>query len=187
MAEILDLSHHLLIAMPTLADGNFHQTVTYLCEHGQQGALGLVVNRPLEVTLGDLLAQVGLMPGSTDIATQPVYGGGPVQQNACLILHRPLGRWDSTLPVTDQIGLTGSMDLLANIARGGGPDDFLVCLGYAGWGAGQLEQELADNTWLTAPARAELLFERPIAERWRAAAASIGVDLALLSGRAGHA
>lgn len=187
MLEALDLSHHFLIAMPTLADSNFRQTVTYLCEHGEQGALGLIVNRPLEVTLGDLLHQVGLESASAAIAGQPVYGGGPAQDNACLILHRPLGRWDSTLAVTSDIGLTGSMDLLASIARGVGPTDFLVCVGYAGWGAGQLEEELADNSWLTAPARGDLLFELPVEERWRAAAASIGVDLALLSGRAGHA
>jgi len=187
MAETLDLSHHLLIAMPALADDNFRQTVSYLCEHGEQGALGIIVNRPLEITLGDLLEQVGLKPATDAIAGQPVYGGGPVQQNACLILHRPLGRWDSTLPVTDQIGLTGSMDLLASIAHGVGPDDFLVCLGYAGWGAGQLEQELADNAWLTVPGRADLLFELAADQRWRAAAASIGVDIALLPKRAGHA
>lgn len=187
MAETLDLSHHLLIAMPALADDNFRHTVSYLCEHGEQGTLGVIVNRPLEITLGDLLEQVGLKPATDAIAGQPVYGGGPVQPNACLILHRPLGRWDSTLPVTDQIGLTGSMDLLASIARGVGPEDFLVCLGYAGWGAGQLEQELADNAWLTVPGRADVLFELAADLRWRAAAASIGVDIALLPKRAGHA
>jgi putative transcriptional regulator len=187
MAETLDLSHHLLIAMPALADDNFRHTVSYLCEHGEHGALGVIVNRPLEITLGDLLEQVGLKPATDAIAGQPVYGGGPVQPNACLILHRPLGRWDSTLPVTEQIGLTGSMDLLASIARGAGPEDFLVCLGYAGWGAGQLEQELADNAWLTVPGRADVLFEIAADQRWRAAAASIGVDIALLPKRAGHA
>ena len=187
MVEALDLSHHLLIAMPALADDNFRHSVTYICEHGEHGALGVVVNRPLTVTLGDLLAQVGLQPASDVIAGQPVYGGGPVQPNACLILHRPLGQWNSSLPVTDEIGLTGSLDLLTAIARGEGPDDFLVCLGYAGWGAGQLEQELADNAWLTAPARLDVLFELPVKRRWRAAAASIGVDLDLLPHRAGHA
>jgi putative transcriptional regulator len=187
MAETLDLSHHLLIAMPTLADDNFRQTVTYVCEHGEHGALGVIVNRPLTATLGDLLAQVGLEPATDALAGRPVYGGGPVQTNACLILHRPLGRWDSTLPVTDEIGLTGSMDLLTRIAEGSGPADFLVCLGYAGWGAGQLEQELADNAWLTVPGRFDVLFDLPAEQRWRAAAASIGVDLALLTSRAGHA
>lgn len=187
MPDALDLSHHLLIAMPALADGNFRQTVTYLCEHNEQGALGLIVNRPLDLTLGDLLHQIGLEPANAAIAAQPVHAGGPVQDNAVLILHRPLGRWDSTLAVTGDIGLTGSMDLLATIARGSGPGDYLVCLGYAGWGAGQLEQELADNAWLTASAQSDLLFELPVAERWRAAAASIGVDLALLASRAGHA
>lgn len=187
MAEPLDLSHHLLIAMPTLADDNFRQTVTYVCEHGEQGALGVIVNRPLTATLGDLLARVGLKPATDAVAGRPVYGGGPVQTNACLILHRPLGRWDSTLPVTDEIGLTGSMDLLTDIAEGAGPDDFMVCLGYAGWGAGQLERELADNAWLTVPGCIEVLFDVPVDQRWRAAAASIGVDLALLSNRPGHA
>ena len=187
MADTLDLSHHLLIAMPALADDNFRQTVTYVCEHGEQGALGVIVNRPLTVTLGDLLGQVGLKPATDAIAGTPVYGGGPVQTNACLILHRPLGRWDSTLPVSDEVGLTGSMDLLASIARGRGPDDYLICLGYAGWGAAQLEQELSDNAWLTVPARLEVLFELPAQQRWRAAAASLGVDLDLLPGRAGHA
>lgn len=187
MADTLDLSHHLLIAMPALADDNFRQTVTYVCEHGEQGALGIVVNRPLRETLGDLLAQVGLKPATEAIASQPVYGGGPVQTNACLILHRPLGRWDSTLAVTDELGLTGSMDLLASIARGVGPTDYLVCLGYAGWGAGQLERELADNAWLTVPGRFDVLFDLPVDQRWRAAAASIGVDIDLMPSRAGHA
>jgi putative transcriptional regulator len=187
MADTLDLSHHLLIAMPMLADGSFRQSVTYLCEHGEGGALGVIVNRVLPLSLGELLAQVGLQAADPAIAGLPVHAGGPVQDNACLILHRPLGRWDSTLAVTDEIGLTGSMDLLASIARGVGPDDFLVCLGYAGWGAGQLEQELADNAWLTAPGRGDLLFDLAVEQRWRAAAASIGVDLDLMPGRAGHA
>lgn len=183
----LDLSHHLLIAMPGLADDNFRQTVTYIGEHGDHGALGVIVNRPLRATLGDLLAQVGLQPATDAIAGRPIYGGGPVQTNVCLVLHRPLGRWKSTLPITDEIGLTGSMDLLTHIAHGDGPDDFLVCLGYAGWGAGQLERELAENVWLTVPGRAEVLFDLPADQRWRAAAASIGVDIDRLPSHAGHA
>jgi putative transcriptional regulator len=117
----------------------------------------------------------------------PVYFGGPVQQDRGFVLHEPLGAWDATLKVTDSIGITSSIDILHAIARNEGPDQVLIALGYAGWGAGQLERELAENAWLSGPASTDILFRTPDQDRWRAAAAALGVDLDLLSGDAGHA
>jgi putative transcriptional regulator len=182
-----DLTNHFLIAMPSLADPNFSRTVTYLCEHNADGALGIVINRPTDIRLGELLDHLDLRGASPEIAEQPVYLGGPVQRERGFVLHRPGRVWDSSLQIDDGIVLTTSEDILAAIAKSEGPSHYLVALGYAGWGAGQLEQEMAENTWLSGPASAEIMFDRPSEQRWRAAAALLGVDLVLLSSDAGHA
>lgn len=187
MTNGVDLSNQFLIAMPTLGDPNFHQAVALVCEHNEEGALGVVINRPLEVTLSELMEHMEITPTTGDFQRAPVYGGGPVQTERGFILHQPLGSWESTLPIADDLGMTVSRDILAAIAAGEGPTRYLVTLGYAGWSAGQLEQELADNAWLTCPADPEIIFERPAGERWRAAASRLGVDLDLLAGDAGHA
>ena len=181
------LANQLLIAMPGMNDPNFSRTVTYVCEHNDQGALGIVINRPVNVSLGVLFKDLKLPCRSADIAAQPVYVGGPMQNNRGFVLHRPVGHWDSTLDVTDQIGVTTSRDILDAMAGGDGPRDALVALGYAGWGAGQLEEEILGNTWLHSPASASILFELPVEQRRQAAAATLGIDLNLLSGEAGHA
>ena len=187
MSTTVSLSNHFLIAMPTLDDPNFHHTTTYICEHNEDGALGVVINRPLEMQLGDILSYMDIHPASDGIAAQKVYMGGPVQSDRGFVLHEPSGDWEATLQVTETIGITSSRDILAAIAEGKGPDHAIVTLGYAGWGAGQLEEELAANTWLSGPASSTIVFETPSEERWMAAAALLGIDLNLLSGDAGHA
>lgn len=187
MREIASLTNHFLIAMPSLADSNFYRTVTFLCEHSAEGAMGIVINRTTDLRLGDILEQLDIETSDPRLAEQPVYLGGPVQNNRGFVIHEPLGNWESTLPVTDTIGVSTSRDILAAIAEHRGPDRYLVALGYAGWGAGQLEREIAENSWLSGPADRSILFELPLEQRWAAAAGLVGVDLTLLSSEAGHA
>ena len=181
------LSNHFLIAMPALDDPNFHHTTTFICEHDEDGALGVVINRPLNMRLAEILKYMDIDPGSEEISATPVYMGGPVQSDRGFVLHEPSGDWEATLKVTDTIGITSSRDILQAIAAGEGPERAIVTLGYAGWGAGQLEQELADNTWLSGPASSKIVFDTPSEQRWEAAAALLGIDLNLLSSDAGHA
>jgi len=187
MSDACYLTNQFLIAMPGLEDPNFFHSVTYICEHNDSGALGLVINRPLGMQLDEILQHVQLDQAEPEARQIPVHLGGPVQQDRGFVLHEPLGEWDATLKVTDRIGITSSMDILQAIARNEGPEHTLITLGYAGWGAGQLEQEMAENAWLSGPAHPDILFDTPDEERWKAAAASLGIDLDLLSGEAGHA
>ncbi len=187
MSESNSLSNHFLIAMPSLEDPNFQRTVTFLCEHNADGALGIVINRPTDIRLGELLDHLETPAQDNATAAHPVYMGGPVQRERGFVLHPPDDRWDSSLRVSDRVAVTTSRDILAAIAKGNGPEQFLVALGYAGWGAGQLEQEMADNAWLSGPADADVIFRRSNEERWRAAAALLGVDITLLSSDTGHA
>lgn len=180
------LTHHFLIAMPALEDPNFSRTVTYVCEHNEDGALGIVINRPSELVLGDLLSHLEI-DCEAECARAPVHVGGPVQRERGFVLHPTAGDWDASLEIGGSISVTTSRDILEALAAGTGPARFLVALGYAGWGPGQLEQEMADNAWLSGPAEASVLFDTGDAERWRAAAALLGVDLSLLSSDSGHA
>lgn len=183
----LDLTNHFLIAMPQLADPSFHQTVTYICAHSPEGAMGIVINRPLGIPLGEVLVQMKLAPEDPAVNGITVFDGGPVQRDRGFILYRPPRQFDSTLRVTATLALATSRDILEAICRGNGPDDSLVALGYAGWGAGQLEQEMVDNAWLTAPADEDLLFHVPHDQRYAEAVSRIGVDLRDLSSDVGHA
>ncbi|MCL5801520.1 MAG: YqgE/AlgH family protein [Gammaproteobacteria bacterium] len=190
MLESGYLTNHFLIAMPALADPNFFRTVTYICEHNSDGAMGIVINRPLDIRLGEILRQVNIEGGDDEIANEPVCMGGPVQYERIFILHQPLLHWESTLPITDTLGLSTSRDILTAIARREFPGQALVALGYAGWGPGQLEEELAQNAWLNGQAQgatARILFETPYEKRWSEAAALLGVDISNLSGEVGHA
>ncbi|HCB12213.1 MAG TPA: YqgE/AlgH family protein [Gammaproteobacteria bacterium] len=187
MIEPTYLTHQFLIAMPALADPNFFQTVTYISEHNASGALGLVINRPLNLTLDQLLAHLQVTANRPGLTAIPVYHGGPVQPEQGFVLHSPIGQWDATLRVTDDIGITTSRDILQAVARNEGPQHLLVALGYAGWGPGQLEREIAENAWLSVPADPDIMFNIPNEQRWLAAAALLGVDLNLLSSDAGHA
>lgn len=183
----VNLTQHFLIAMPNMVDPYFAKTLTFICEHNEQGALGLVVNRPIEMNLQTLLEQVSIPTASETLKSIPVHFGGPVQVDRGFVLHRPLGQWQSTLAVSSEIGLTTSKDILHAVARGEGPADMLVTLGYAGWAPGQLEHELSQNAWLTVQAKVEVIFETPSEERLPAAMSLLGIDYAKLSEQAGHA
>ena len=183
----MNLTHHFLIAMPAMADPNFAQTLTYVCEHNEDGALGIVVNKPIDMTLSALLQQIDVPMADAQRGESPVHFGGPVQVDRGFVLHRPLGNWQSTLAISDDLGLTTSKDVLEAVGRGEGPKDVLVSLGYAGWSAGQLEQELAQNAWLTVEADPKLLFDLPAQERLGAAIKLLGIDFSRLSEDVGHA
>lgn len=183
----INLTGQLLIAMPAMLDPNFHQTVTYICEHSDQGALGLIINRPLDMDLTEVFEQLALGKPSQRYADSPVLRGGPVQVERGFVLHESDQDWDSTVNVANSIHVTTSQDILSSIADGSGPDRALVALGYAGWNAGQLESEITANAWLHAPASPQIIFDIPFEERWHEATALLGIDLANLSPEAGHA
>ena len=187
MSDANSLANNLLIAMPTLADGNFAQTVSLICEHSERGALGIVLNKPLEMKLGDVLAQMKLETSEISIGERAVLRGGPVHTDRGFVLHRPGGEWDSTHRISDAIQVTTSRDVLAAIARGEGPRDAFVALGYAGWEPGQLEREILDNSWLSVPMNEQLVFEVPFEQRWQAAWQLLGVHSSRVSPVAGHA
>jgi putative transcriptional regulator len=196
----INLTNHFLIAMPNMADPYFSRTLTYVCEHNDQGALGIVVNRPIDMTLQALFERLSLSMKDTARADAPIYFGGPVQTDRGFVLHEPAGDWQATLKVTagkggtsgtggtgSTIGLTTSKDILEAVGRGEGPAKMLVSLGYAGWSAGQIEHELSQNAWLTVEAKDAILFDLPPDERLPAAMDLLGLDYARLADQAGHA
>ena len=187
----INLTNHFLIAMPNMADPYFAKTLTYVCEHNQQGALGIVVNRPIDMTLRALFERLSLSLKDSPLADTPIYFGGPVQTDRGFVLHLPARKWQSTLKVSsgvhEAIGLTTSKDILEAVGRGEGPAKMLVSLGYAGWTAGQIEHELKQNAWLTVEAKDAILFDIPADARLSAAMQLLGIDLAQLANQAGHA
>ncbi|MHB9101463.1 MAG: YqgE/AlgH family protein [Sulfuricella sp.] len=183
----VNLTDHFLIAMPAMTDPYFAKSLIYVCEHTVQGALGVVINKPIEMTLKMLLDQIGIELESEGHADELVHFGGPVQMDRGFVLHQPVGEWMSTLAVNESVALTTSKDILEAVGRGQGPYKLMVSLGYAGWAAGQLEQELAQNAWLTVPASAQIIFDLPWEQRLLAAMKLLGVDLASLADGAGHA
>ena len=185
--QSIDLTDHFLIAMPGLEDSFFTRTLTYICEHSERGALGLVVNRPTDLSVEKLLLQLGMSPKSTVSSNLPVLLGGPVQIDSGFVLHEPVGSWKFTLSSNESIGLTSSADILQAVADCEGPERILIALGYSGWAAGQLEQELAQNAWLTVPAESQILFELSSEERLPAAMKLLGIDFCNLSNEVGHA
>lgn len=187
MSETESLTGQFLIAMPAMTDPNFEQTVSFICQHDENGALGIIINRTVELTMADVLGQMDIPAAECRRADQPVHFGGPVQNDRGFLLHDQPGAWDSTLSIGDHIGLTSSRDILDAIARNEGPENVLIALGYAGWGSGQLEQEISQNAWLSGPADLELMFSTPVEQRWNRAAGLLGVDLTLLSRETGHA
>jgi putative transcriptional regulator len=187
MGATVNLTHHFLIAMPGMADPNFAHTLTFVCDHNPDGALGIVVNRPIEMTLSSLFEQIEVPLEGERLRSTPVMFGGPVSVDRGFVLHRPLGNWQSTLAISDDLGLTTSKDILEAVGRGEGPAKLMVSLGYAGWSAGQLEAELAANAWLTVAADADVLFDLPAEARLPAAMRLLGIDLSQLSEGAGHA
>jgi putative transcriptional regulator len=183
----VNLTNHFLIAMPNMVDPYFARTLTFLCEHNDQGALGLVVNRPIDMTLAALFERLSLESSARELSEMPVYFGGPVQTDRGFVLHTPIGSWSSTLAVRDKIGLTTSRDILEAVSRGKAPERMMVTLGYSGWAAGQLEHEIKQNAWLTVEAKDGIIFDVPAEERLPAAMELLGVSYATLADEAGHA
>jgi len=189
----INLTNHFLIAMPNLSDELFARSVVFLCEHSERGALGLVINKPSDISLLELFDKVELNMGRADLAAQPVFWGGPVQTERGFVLHETLAGaagesvYASTLTIPGGLEMTTSKDVLEAMAAGAGPRQVLVALGYASWGQGQLEAELADNSWLTVEAERSLIFEAPIEQRYERAMALLGLQSWMLSPDAGHA
>ncbi len=187
MNQATYFTNQFIIAMPALTDPHFFHTVTYLCQHNQQGALGIVINKSADIKLGEIFSQMNI-PVTSLIATEaPVFAGGPVQQDRGFVIHTAGGDWNATMAVSESISLTTSRDVLEAIAQGEGPEQYLVALGYAGWSEGQLEKEMIENAWLTTPYGQQVLFDTPIDLRWNAAALQIGIDINKLTTSAGHA
>ena len=189
-ASQLNLANHFLIAMPSMNDPIFGGTVVYICEHNEKGVLGVVINKPTDMTMDvlfdriDLKVADGLRPS---VVNEPIMFGGPVQDDRGFVLHSPGGRYSSSLSVTDDVAFTTSIDVLEAVANGSGPRRMLVSIGYAGWSPGQLEEEIARNGWLTVGADARVLFDLPIEERYNAAIKLLGIDPMMLAFEAGHA
>jgi putative transcriptional regulator len=183
----VNLTHHFLIAMPGMVDPNFSRSLTYICEHNEKGALGVVVNRPSDMTVSSLFKSLDLPLAARRLGRSLVLNGGPVQTDRGFVLHQPVGEWKSSLPVADGVALTTSLDILEAVGKGEGPESILLTMGYSGWSAGQLEQELLQNAWLTVEASSKILFTMPAEQRLSAAMALLGVDYARLSETAGHA
>ena len=181
------LEGQLLIAMPGMSDPNFNETVTFICKHDDEGAIGIVINRPSDMSLGEVCEQLSLDVNLGDDAGQPIMNGGPVHPDRGFVLHQSDTEFDSTFDPAADVKVTVSQDILHSIARGEGPKPALVALGYAGWASGQLESEIAANAWLSVPAEPRVLFETPIEQRWHAAAALIGIDIRQVTSYAGHA
>lgn len=188
----INLTNQFLIAMPGMADENFAGAVVYLCEHTEKGALGLVINKPIDIKLKNLFEKVELTLDREDLADAPVYFGGPVQTERGFVLHEKLsdegGHYNSTMAIPGgDLEMTTSKDVLEALSHGAGPRRILVTLGYSGWGAGQLEDELGRNGWLTVHAAPEIIFDTPVSQRYDKALALLGIDPRMLSGEAGHA
>lgn len=181
------LTNQFLVAMPALTDANFAQTVTFIWEHNDDGALGIIINRPLQMRLAEVFEQLKL-PMSPDVdGVQHVLQGGPVQTDRGFVVHHVGGDWEHTRQISSRIQVTTSPDILKAMAIGAGPQTAIVALGYAGWGSGQLEDEISQNAWLTVPCDERILFDTPYEERWHAAGRLLGIDVATISPQAGHA
>ncbi|MRI31638.1 YqgE/AlgH family protein [Endozoicomonas sp. OPT23] len=182
------LKNHFLIAMPRLADPSFAKTLTLICEHSNDGALGIIINRPTELKLHEVFAQIGIEePDICSRSPETVFSGGPIAKERGFVLHSGQSRWESSLRINNGLQLTSSRDILFALANDEGPEDAMIALGYAGWGKGQLEQEMSDNSWLTCTADNDIIFDTPFHHRLDAAASLIGVNLQLMSDQVGHA
>jgi len=181
------LADHFLVAMPALDDPNFQRSVTLVCQHDAGGAMGIVINRLADYTVGELLDQLKMPTDDSALAARAIVAGGPVHPDRGFVLHGDDSDWNSTLHVAPGLSVTTSRDILEALARGEGPRRVLVALGYAGWEPGQLEEELAQNSWLTVPVDQAIVFETPLGQRWHAAARQLGVDLSTLTDYSGHA
>ncbi|MGZ5205280.1 MAG: YqgE/AlgH family protein [Caldimonas sp.] len=193
-SQPINLTNQFLIAMPGMGDGTFAGTVVYLCEHTEKGALGLVINKPIDITLKNLFEKVELSLDREDLAEAPVYFGGPVQTERGFVLHEPLGAgagaeggYNSSLKIEGGLEMTTSKDVLEALSNGAGPKKVLVTLGYSGWAAGQLEDEMSNNGWINVEAEPGIIFDTPVGERYDKALSLLGIDASMLSSAAGHA
>ncbi|KAA0889609.1 YqgE/AlgH family protein [Pusillimonas sp. ANT_WB101] len=188
MGSTVNLSRQLLLAMPGQVSGDLANSVIFVCEHTPDGALGLVINRPTDITVGDLLRRIDLdlTEETGDVQSTPVFFGGPVQTDRGFVLHAPIGGYSSSIVLGD-VALTTSRDILQDVAVGKGPLHLLITLGYAGWGAGQLESEMSQNAWLNVASTNHILFETPAENRYQIALSQLGIDPLMLAGEAGHA
>ncbi|MBI5447612.1 MAG: YqgE/AlgH family protein [Gammaproteobacteria bacterium] len=180
------LHNHLLIAMPTLMDETFYRAVIFVCEHTREGASGIIINQPLELSLGELFERMDISPSSELTPDLPILLGGPLHPERGFVLHQDKTLWRSTFVIEDNIAITTSRDILESMAKGEHYHHTLVTLGYAGWSAGQLEEEIRNNCWLIAPATPDILFDTPFGQRWKAAAGLLGIDINTISGFSGH-
>jgi len=190
----MDLTNHLIIAMPGLTDPIFKKSVSFICQHTAQGAMGLTINRPTDINFSELLTQLKIplddSPLATSFSSIPVYLGGPLEREHGFILHSndtQANAWEQTIKINEQLSLSSSKDILTAIACGQGTSHYLIALGYAAWTKGQLEQEMQENSWLNTPADNEILFHTPFKQRWESAALNMGIDIHLISGDIGHA
>jgi putative transcriptional regulator len=186
MNTITSFTNHLLIAMPNMADSRFTRSVIYLCEHNENGAIGIVINHPLEISLSEVFQQMDIEATDPNINALPVLAGGPIHQERGFVLHTPGGNWRSSLEMSSEIAVTTSRDILQAIAQNKGPEKVVISLGYASWTAGQLEREIMNNFWLVSPSSADILFTVPFPDRWTAAARLLGIDITKLSSDVGH-
>jgi putative transcriptional regulator len=173
--------------MPAMGDPNFAQTVALICDHGPRGALGLVLNKPMPMRMGEIFEQLEIELAPGPLRERQVLRGGPMQTDRGFVVHRACGEWDSTLKVSDSLHVTTSRDILAAMARGAGPEEAVIALGYAGWDGGQLESEIRANAWLSAPVKSDIIFELPFESRWNAAGRLLGVELSRISSLSGNA
>ncbi|NMM40981.1 YqgE/AlgH family protein [Pseudoalteromonas arctica] len=182
------LENHFLIAMPSMQDPFFKRAVAYICEHNEDGAMGLVINQPINITVGDLLDKIEIdNDKSTQAASVAVFAGGPVKTDRGFVLHSPKAGYSASQELSSEIMITTSKDVLASLTTAQAPEQFIITLGYAGWEQGQLEQELLENSWLIIKADPDIIFNTPIEQRWEKAVATLGFDISQLSSEAGHA
>lgn len=187
----MNLTNHFLVAMPSMQDPYFKRSVIYVCEHNEEGAMGLMINAPIDITISGMLKQVEIEPAYPQSRDQslkkPVFNGGPISEDRGFVLHRTKDHYESTLRMTDDISVTTSKDILAVLGTEAEPSGYLVTLGYSGWSPGQLEKELTENSWLTIEADAELIFNTPVHEKWYKAIQKLGIDPVQLAPQSGHA
>ncbi|MEE4218366.1 MAG: YqgE/AlgH family protein [Xanthomonadales bacterium] len=181
------LEHQMLIAMPGMLDGNFAGSVTLMCQHNDTGAIGITINRLSDYTLGEIFSQLQMDCGDDAIKKLPVLEGGPVSPDRGFVLHSPMEGYESSMQVDDDIMVTTSRDVLSDIASGTGPGKFIVALGYAGWGGGQLESEMLANAWLSVSADTDIVFDLPVPSRFNEALNRLGIQIDMLHTEAGHA
>lgn len=181
------LENQMLIAMPGMLDPNFSRSVTLMCQHTDEGAIGITLNRLSSFTLGEILDQLSIDCDDQELRDAPVLEGGPVNRDRGFVLHTPMAGFESSLEINPEIMVTTSRDVLQSIAEGDGPEQFTVALGYAGWGDGQLEEEMRQNAWLSVPVDGEIVFQLPLGDRWARAVANLGIDISHLHDVGGHA